>query len=132
MNTKSEIMENISTVEKPTTPAAEERQSSRRALQKAKKPGKSRRAAEASVKTRTGARPQPVSKAPSVRAGSKSAKILELIKRASGATLVQIGKATGWQPHSIRGFLSTATKKHRVKIASSKNDAGQRVYRAAN
>jgi hypothetical protein len=37
-------------------------------------------------------------------------------------------KATDWQAHSVRGFLSTATKKHALKIESTKNDAGQRVY----
>jgi hypothetical protein len=67
--------------------------------------------------------------ASAVRPGSKAAKILELIRRASGATLAEIMKATGWQPHSIRGFLSTATKKRHVKIDSSKNGVGQRVYR---
>ena len=54
---------------------------------------------------------------------------LELVRRASGATLAEIEKATGWQQHSIRGFLSTTMKKHHIKIDSSKNGAGQRVYR---
>jgi hypothetical protein len=62
------------------------------------------------------------------RAESKGAKILELIGRAKGVTLVEIMKATDWQAHSVRGFLSTATKKHALKIESTKNDAGQRVY----
>jgi hypothetical protein len=62
------------------------------------------------------------------RAESKGAKILELIGRAKGATLAEIMKATDWQAHSIRGFLSTAGKKCGIKIESGRNDAGERVY----
>ncbi len=52
-----------------------------------------------------------------------------MIARAKGATLAEIMKATDWQAHSIRGFISTASKQHGVKIESAKNDAGGRVYR---
>jgi hypothetical protein len=39
-------------------------------------------------------------------------------------------KATGWQAHSVRGFLSGALgKKMRLKVESTKSDAGDRVYR---
>lgn len=65
------------------------------------------------------------------RAESKGAKILEMIARAKGATLAEIMKATKWQAHSVRGFISTAAKKHGVKIESAKNEAGERVYRTA-
>jgi hypothetical protein len=44
--------------------------------------------------------------------------------------LAEIMKATDWLAHSVRGFLSTAAKKHGLKIESSKNDAGDRVYQA--
>ncbi len=54
-----------------------------------------------------------------------------MIARAKGATLVEIMKATDWQAHSVRGFISTAGKKHGVKIASAKNDAGERTYKIA-
>ena len=65
----------------------------------------------------------------SPRAGSKTATILDLIGRAKGATLAEIATATGWQSHSLRGFLSTAGKKHNVKIESEKKEGGTRVYR---
>lgn len=65
----------------------------------------------------------------SPRSGSKTATILDLIGRAKGATLAEMTAATGWQTHSVRGFLSTAGKKHNVKIESEKNEGGARVYR---
>ena len=65
------------------------------------------------------------------RAESKGAKIIEMIGRAKGATLAEIMKATGWQALSVRGFISIAAKKNRIKIESAKNEAGDRVYRIA-
>jgi hypothetical protein len=70
-------------------------------------------------------------KATAPRAESKGAKILEMIGRAKGATLAEIMKATDWQAHSVRGFISTAAKKNRIKIESAKNEAGDRVYKSA-
>jgi hypothetical protein len=57
------------------------------------------------------------------------AMILKLIGKPNGATLVAIMKATGWQAHSVRGFISTA-KKRGIKIESVKNERGERVYHA--
>jgi hypothetical protein len=51
-----------------------------------------------------------------------------MIARAKGATMAEIVKATDWQKHSIRGFLSTAAKKHGLKIESTKAEGGERVY----
>jgi hypothetical protein len=69
-------------------------------------------------------------KASTPHAESKGSKILELIARPKGATLTEIMKATNWQAHSVRGFVSTATKRHGLKIESEKDEAGDRVYRA--
>jgi hypothetical protein len=55
-----------------------------------------------------------------------------MIGRSKGATLAEIMSACDWQAHSVRGFISTASKKYGVRIESLKNDAGDRVYRAAN
>ena len=67
--------------------------------------------------------------APALR-GSKTAKILDLLKRPSGATLKDLTKATGWQPHSVRGFLSgTVGKKLGTPVESFKRTDGERAYR---
>jgi hypothetical protein len=62
------------------------------------------------------------------RAESKGAKILEMIGRAKGASLAEIMKATAWQAHSVRGYVSLAAKKHKLKIESAKREDGARVY----
>jgi len=43
--------------------------------------------------------------------------------------LAEIMKATGWQPHTVRGFISTLGSKGGEKIESSKNAAGGRTYK---
>ena len=59
---------------------------------------------------------------------SKGAQLLALIGRDHGASLAELRQASGWLAHSVRGFLSTAGKKHNVKITSSKSESGDRVY----
>jgi hypothetical protein len=63
------------------------------------------------------------------RDGSKAATVLDLLKRAEGATLAELMKATGWQAHSVRGFLSgTVNKKLGLAVTSAKTDGGERAY----
>src|SRR5512146_892125 len=50
--------------------------------------------------------PKGAKKAAGARDGSKTATILDLLKRKDGATLKELMKVSGWQPHSVRGFLS--------------------------
>jgi len=64
-----------------------------------------------------------------VREGTKTAKVLDLLKRPSGATAKELLKATGWQPHSVRGFISgTLRKKMDLTVASVKGEDGERNY----
>jgi hypothetical protein len=64
------------------------------------------------------------------REGSKKQIVIDLLSRKSGATMAEIAKATGWQKHSIRGFISgTLTKRLDLPVASVRNDKGDRVYR---
>jgi hypothetical protein len=60
---------------------------------------------------------------------NKKAEVIALMKRAKGATLPEIMKATGWQPHTVRGFVSILGSKGGEKIESSKNAAGERTYK---
>jgi hypothetical protein len=50
-------------------------------------------------------------------------------KRPDGATLKEIMKATGWQAHSVRGFISgTLAKKLGLSVKSAKRQDGERIY----
>ena len=72
----------------------------------------------------------PAKKATTAERGTKTAKILALLKRPGGASLKQLRKATGWQAHSVRGFLSgTLKKKMGLRVTSTKLQDGQRTYR---
>ena len=63
------------------------------------------------------------------REGTKAAKVLALLRRVDGATLKELMKAAGWQPHSVRGFLSGAVgKKMGLKLESTKAEDGERNY----
>jgi len=71
-------------------------------------------------------------KAAPAREGSKKAQVLELLRRPEGATLADIQSATGWQAHSVRGFISGALgKKMGLTVESFKTGEGARGYRIA-
>jgi Protein of unknown function (DUF3489) len=73
--------------------------------------------------------PKSQKKATSARDGSKTAKVLDLLKRPGGVTARELMKATGWQPHSVRGFLSgTVSKKMGLAVTSTKTEDGERTY----
>ncbi len=66
------------------------------------------------------------------REGSKKAIVLDMLKRPAGATLADIMSATGWQAHSVRGFISgSLSKKMGIKVESFKSESGDRAYRVA-
>ena len=59
--------------------------------------------------------------------GSKAERVIALLKRANGASLEDMMKATGWQAHSVRGFLSGVVKKKlRLSLVASEDDKGTR------
>ncbi|HTX35413.1 MAG TPA: DUF3489 domain-containing protein [Bryobacteraceae bacterium] len=63
---------------------------------------------------------------------SKKSVVLDLLRRKGGATLAEIMTATGWQAHSVRGFISgTVGKRIGLAVESFKNGTDQRAYRIA-
>ncbi len=66
------------------------------------------------------------------RGGTKSDAITALLKRECGAALEELTAATGWQAHSVRGFLSgTLKKKLGYTVQSERGEDGVRRYRIA-
>ncbi len=64
------------------------------------------------------------------RPGTKQATLIDLLKRKTGATIDDLVKATGWQPHSVRGAISgTLKKKLGLKVTSEQIKKRGRVYR---
>jgi hypothetical protein len=61
-------------------------------------------------------------------ATSKQSQVIAMLQSASGATIAAVMKATGWQQHSVRGFLAgVVRKKLKLKLNSMKVN-GVRVY----
>jgi hypothetical protein len=90
----------------------------------AKKKGKSAKKAAPAKKA-----PKAAKKAKSTHEGSKTNAVVDLLKRPGGVTAKELMKVTGWQPHSVRGFLSgTIGKKMGLTVTSTKGEDGERSY----
>jgi Protein of unknown function (DUF2924)/Protein of unknown function (DUF3489) len=64
------------------------------------------------------------------REGSKKAEVIDLMRRSQGATLAEIMELTGWQAHTVRGFVSgTLTKKLGLNVESFRSQQEERTYR---
>jgi hypothetical protein len=117
----------------PATATAREPKATKKANVAPRKPrvaparGKSGKKATPAKQGTSG--PKGGKKAKVAREGSKTAKILDLLKRPGGATAKELLKATGWQPHSVRGFISgTLGKKMGLTVTSTKGEDGERSY----
>ena len=105
---------------------------------KKKAPAAPRRAPVAPKKAKAGKKATPAKKTPKgatkakakgSREGSKTAQILDLLKRPGGVSSKELMETTGWQPHSVRGFLSgTVGKKLGLTVVSTKGEDGERTY----
>ena len=62
--------------------------------------------------------------------GSKQSRVIALLQSPTGAKIEAMMKATGWQQHSVRGFLAGVVRKRlKLKLASKTVD-GNRVYQS--
>ena len=87
---------------------------------------------EVYVATATGLQEIGINTQPSrtTREGTKQAVLIELLRRAEGATLPQMTEATGWQVHTVRGAMAGALKKKLgLAITSEKQTGTDRIYR---
>src|SRR5262245_14717992 len=62
---------------------------------------------------------------------SKQSRVLTMLQSSGGATIARMMQATGWQQHSVRGFLAGVVRKRlKLKLQSNKID-GTRIYEIA-
>jgi Protein of unknown function (DUF3489) len=64
------------------------------------------------------------------RTATKSSLILNILGRASGATVKELAVGTNWQDHSVHGYLSGTLKKKMGLLVTSEIIDGTRHYRA--
>lgn len=67
-----------------------------------------------------------------LRPGTTGAGVLAMLQREGGASVPEMIEASGWQAHSVRGFLSgTVKKKLGLEVTSERDESGERRYRVA-
>jgi hypothetical protein len=128
--TKASVAEQGATVASSQAPAKTGAIQKKGAAKGGKRATRSHTQSGRSTRTAKGGKEtKPVTKrARQSKGEGKGATIVTLIGRPKGASLKELMQATGWQAHSVRGFLSTISKKQKLKVASEKNEAGERVY----
>jgi Protein of unknown function (DUF3489) len=85
------------------------------------------------AKRKSSKRPVPVAAASGAhtktRAGTKHAQVVAMLRDRAGTTIAAVMAATGWQQHSVRGFLAGVVRKRLgLKLVSEPGESG-RVYR---
>src|SRR5579862_2327999 len=118
-----------------TAAATEKQKPARKPKARAQKPrvapprGKASKKTTAAKKGAKAPNKATSAKADGVRAETKTEQVLELLKQPGGTTMRDLMKATGWLPHSVRGFLSgTIGKKMGRAVMSTKGENGERNY----
>ena len=65
------------------------------------------------------------------RDGSKLARVIDLLQRSDGATILNLTEATGWLPHTTRAAL-TGLRKRGYGVIRERIGAGDSVYRISD
>jgi hypothetical protein len=60
---------------------------------------------------------------------NKQTRLLDLLRHPAGATIAALSNASGWQQHSVRGFLAGVVRKKLGLELVSAVETGQRIYR---
>jgi hypothetical protein len=147
MNPVTDAIENAGRVQTEAVATPATKQANPKAAGKGKKQARDTKPAAKGTKTARNAKPtkktleakqaKPGKKAtgPAKKAAktgersNKKAEVIAMMERPKGATLAEIMEATGWQRHTVRGFVSILGSKGGRTIESSKNSAGERTYK---
>ena len=92
------------------------KKATRRSLTRSSRPGKPKTGVSSSGRS---------------KAGSKQAQVLAMLAAPKGAGITAIMQATGWQQHSVRGFLAGVVRKKLQRELTSDVVDGERIYRIA-
>jgi len=98
-------------------------------MRKAAKKRTAMRSAASSDKRAKARKAREKSDRTAVRSGTKQSTTIEMLRSPGGTTIAALTKATGWQPHSVRGFLAGVVRKRlKLDLQSTVVD-GVRIYR---
>ena len=66
------------------------------------------------------------------RAGSKQARVIEMLMKPEGTTIDDIIRATDWQQHSVRGFFAGVIRKNLKSTLTSEAAEAGPIYKVNN
>jgi hypothetical protein len=94
--------------------------------------GRKTRAPEEASSTTAADAPPRRAAPPKTKTPTKGDLLVTLLRDPGGVTAAKMAEATGWQIHSVRGFIAGSVKKKLgLKVATEKVD-GQTVYRVVD